>query len=142
MFSNAHDFAAIESYDWPGNVRELSNVLERATIFDDRMIADLVAEERAEAARLDELSAAEAAASAPQPPPTAQLPPPPPTAQLPPPPSRPAVSPAPSGTDETLDAVIRAYVRSVYERHGRNLAETARALTIARNTVRRHLAQP
>ena len=133
MFSNAHDFAAIESYDWPGNVRELSNVLERATIFDDRMIADLVAEERAEAARLDELSAAEAAASAP---------PPPPTAQLPPPPSRPAVSPAPSGTDETLDAVIRAYVRSVYERHGRNLAETARALTIARNTVRRHLAQP
>ena len=114
------DLAAIEAYEWPGNVRELSNVLERAALFDDLSIADLVAEERAEASRLEELSTAEASAPAP---------------------SRPAASPAPSGSDETLDAAIRTHVRNVYERHGRNLAETARALNVARNTVRRHLAE-
>ena len=121
------DVAAIESYDWPGNVRELSNVLERATLFDDLSIADLVEAERAEAARLEELSAAEAAPASP----------PPPAKEAPP-----AALPPPSGPGESLDAVIRAHVRSVYERHGRNLAETARALGIARNTLRRHLSEP
>ena len=111
------DLAAIEAYDWPGNVRELSNVLERATFFDDRTIPELVGEERAESARLAALSGA--ADAAPR-----------------------ARAAAPDGADETLAAALRAHVRRVYERHGRNLTAAAAALGITRTTARNYLAAP
>ena len=110
------DVAAIEGYDWPGNVRELSNVLERATFFDDRTIAELVEEERAESARLAALSDADVLA-APSP--------------------RPAV--APTGADETLETAIRAHVRRVCERYGGNQTAAAAALGVTRATVRKYL---
>ena len=59
------DLAALSSHDWPGNVRELRNVLDRAAIFPDRPLADLVAEEASRAASLRDPAAL--------PPPTAKL---------------------------------------------------------------------
>ena len=50
-------------------------------------------------------------------------------------------APPPAGPDESLDAAIRAHVRTVYERHGRNLTETAAALGVSRNTLYRRLRQ-
>ena len=108
------DVAAIQSYDWPGNVRELTNVLERATLFDDLTIPQLVEEERAEVARLAAFDPAPAA-------------------------PLPLSPPQPSGAGENLDEAVRAFVNRVYERHGRNLTETAKALGVSRNTARRHL---
>ena len=43
------------------------------------------------------------------------------------------------GTDVSLDAVVRAHVRAVWERHARNTAEAARILAISRNTLRAKL---
>lgn len=40
------DLDALAAWSWPGNVRELGNVLERAALFPDRSIAELLAEER------------------------------------------------------------------------------------------------
>ena len=113
------DLAAIQSYDWPGNVRELTNVLERATLFDDLTIPQLVEEERAEVARLAAFDPAPG-----EPAPAAPLP---------------LSPPQPSGAGENLDEAVRAFVNRVYERHGRNLTETAKALGVSRNTARRHL---
>lgn len=113
------DLAAIQSYDWPGNVRELSNVLERATLFDDLTIPELVDEERAEVARLAAFDPAPGESA--------------PAAPLP------LSPPQPSGAGENLDEAVRAFVNRVYERHGRNLTETAKALGVSRNTARRHL---
>ena len=112
------DVAAIQSYDWPGNVRELSNVLERAALFDDCTIPQLIDEERAEVARI----ALRDPAAGPDP-----------VAPIP--------GSAPAGP-ENLDAAIRAHVRRVFDAHGQNLAETARALGIARGTARNYLRPP
>lgn len=49
---SAAALAPLSAYDWPGNVRELRNVLERAAIFPERSLADLVTEEAARAAAL------------------------------------------------------------------------------------------
>ena len=43
------------------------------------------------------------------------------------------------GGDVPLDEVVRAHVRGVWERHGKNATETARVLGISRNTVREKL---
>ena len=43
------------------------------------------------------------------------------------------------GEDVPLDTVVRAHVRGVWERHGKNATETARVLGISRNTVREKL---
>ena len=95
------DFAALAGWEWPGNVRELSNVLERAALFTDRTIAEVVAEEKK---RVGGVKMGEGGVAI--------------------------------GSDLPLDAVVRAHVREVWERHGRNLAETARVLGIARNTLK------
>ena len=44
---SAADLDALAAWRWPGNVRELANVLERAALFEDRTIPELLAEERA-----------------------------------------------------------------------------------------------
>ena len=62
---SADDLAALAAHDWPGNVRELQNVLERAALFPDRALPDLVAEEASRAAALRDPAAL--------PPPTAKL---------------------------------------------------------------------
>ena len=100
------DLATLAAWHWPGNVRELSNVLERAALFPDRAIPDLLDEEKRRSA---------------------------PFASTPPP---------LLGQDVPLDAVLRAHVRAVWERHARNSAETARILSISRNTLRAKLAEP
>jgi transcriptional regulator with PAS, ATPase and Fis domain len=115
------DIDAIVSFEWPGNVRELSNVLERAAVFEDRTIPQLVAEERAEVARLAAFEPLPG-----EPPPPAPLP-------LSPPPT--------TGAGESLAEVVRAHVRRVWERHNRNLTTTAAALGVSRNTARRHLGK-
>lgn len=62
---SADDLAALATHDWPGNVRELQNVLERAALFPDRSLPDLVAEEASRAAALRDPASV--------PPPTAKL---------------------------------------------------------------------
>ena len=47
--------------------------------------------------------------------------------------------PARLGADAPLEDVVRAHVRSVWERHGRNGSEAARILGISRNTLRAKL---
>ena len=48
-------------------------------------------------------------------------------------------APATLGADAPLEDVVRAHVRSVWERHGRNGSEAARILGISRNTLRAKL---
>ena len=98
------DVARLAAWNWPGNVRQLSNVLERAAVFEDRTIAELLEEERAHG-------------------------------------STRATLPAPStpGADAPLEDVVRAHVRAVWERHGRNASEASRILGISRNTLRAKL---
>ena len=43
------------------------------------------------------------------------------------------------GEDAPLEDVVRAHVRGVWERHGRNGSEAARILGITRNTLRAKL---
>ena len=99
------DLDALAAWSWPGNVRELGNVLERAALFPDRTLQELLEEERERAggAAADKTG-------------------------------RPAI-----GEDVPLDTVVRAHVRGVWERHGKNATETARVLAISRNTVREKL---
>ena len=99
----------LASWSWPGNVRQLGNVLERAALFEDRSMEDLLAEEKARSAALSD------------------APPSPPT--------------PPAGADAPLDVVIRAHVRAVWERHGRNVSVAARILGISRNTLRAKLGE-
>lgn len=101
------DVALLAAWDWPGNVRQLANVLERAAIFEDRTIAELLAEEKAR-------SGVRA-------------------------PDRESARPLGAGKDAPLEEVVRAHVRAVWERHGRNGSEAARILGISRNTLRAKL---
>ena len=101
------DLAALAGYDWPGNVRQLGNVLERAAIFRERGIPELVEEERRHSAALRRDSAPSHA--------------------------------LPADSPENLDAVIRAHIQAVLDRHGGNVTEAARALGVTRNTVRARL---
>jgi DNA-binding NtrC family response regulator len=102
---SAADLDALAAWPWPGNVRELGNVLERAALFPDRTIPELLEEERAR-------SGVTAATKT----------------------DAPAI-----GADVPLDEIVRAHVRGVWERHGKNSTETARILGISRNTVREKL---
>jgi len=102
------DVALLAAWDWPGNVRQLSNVLERAAVFEDRMIAELLEDERAHSSARAILGAD-------------------------------GTAPATPGADAPLDEVVRAHVRAVWERHGKNASEAARILGISRNTLRAKL---
>ena len=97
------DIATLAAWDWPGNVRQLSNVLERAALFEDRTIPELLADEKERSGRLG------------------------------------VGTMLSEGTDTPLEDVVRAHVRSVWERHGRNSSEAARILGISRNTLRAKL---
>ena len=44
-------------------------------------------------------------------------------------------------TPDELEAVIRRHVRRVYEKYGHNISQTADALNVARNTVKKYLGQ-
>ena len=114
------DIALLAAFDWPGNVRQLANVLERAAIFEDRSIAELVEEEkqRADGTGLATLRA-DGTGLATLRPYGAGL----------------AILPS----DAPLDDVVRAHVREVWERHGKNTSEAARILGISRNTLRAKL---
>lgn len=102
---SAADLDALSAWSWPGNVRELGNVLERAALFPDRTIPELLEEERTRSG----LTASTKT-------------------------DAPAI-----GEDVPLDEIVRAHVRGVWERHGKNATETARVLGISRNTVREKL---
>jgi DNA-binding NtrC family response regulator len=115
------DLALLAAWDWPGNVRQLANVLERAALFEDRTIAELLEEEKAKSERLrGELgpdgtgpcNARQGTAT---------------------------IGTVPATRDAPLDEVVRAHVRGVWERHGRNASEAARILGISRNTLRTKL---
>ena len=111
------DVVLLAAWDWPGNVRQLANVLERAAIFEDRTIAELLEEEKRRSVRLlaDGADPGNTRRGA-------------------------AVLGAASATsDAPLDEVVRAHVRAVWERHGRNGSEAARILGISRNTLRSKL---
>lgn len=102
------DVALLAAWDWPGNVRQLSNVLERAAVFEDRTIADLLEDERAHGSERAT-------------------------------PGADGTDPATPGADAPLEDVVRAHVRAVWERHGKNASEAARILGISRNTLRAKL---
>ena len=111
------DVALLAAWDWPGNVRQLANVLERAAIFEDRTIAELLEEEKRRSVRLradgaDPGNTRQGAA---------------------------VLGAASATSDAPLDEVVRAHVRAVWERHGRNGSEAARILGISRNTLRSKL---
>ena len=120
------DLAALAAFDWPGNVRELHNVLERAALFPDHTVAELVAEEKERVAALKGGESPKVRDS-----------------ESP----RSQVSSLKSDSSDTveselLDDVVRAHVRRVLERHGGNVTQAARALGISRNTVREKLGSP
>ena len=114
------DLAALASFDWPGNVRELGNVLERASIFRERTISELVEEERRRSGRDVERANGAARAEHRTDNTTAR-------------------TDLTLGEDAPLEDVVRAHVRGVWERHGRNGSEAARILGITRNTLRAKL---
>ena len=107
------DVALLAAWDWPGNVRQLSNVLERAAVFEDRTIAELLEDERAHGSARAILGPA----------------------------ARGDARPPEASADAPLDDVVRAHVRAVWERHGRNASEAARILDISRNTLRAKLGK-
>ena len=114
------DLAALAAYDWPGNVRELHNVLERAALFPNRTVADLVAEEAKKCMSLRRGAGAGVPMVAD---PVADR-----EARVP-----------PGGDSELLADVIHAHILKVLERHGGNRSEAARALGISRGTLRANL---
>ena len=125
------DMAALAGFDWPGNVRELGNVLERASIFRERTIPELVEEERRRSGRGGEKERADGTALARLRADGTGLA----TRRA----DGIALAELALAEDATLEAVVRAYVREVWERHGRNSSETARILGISRNTLRAKL---
>ena len=111
--------AALQTYDYPGNVRELLNLLERAAVLDETDFAQLVARHREMNAGL--LRSAETT--------------------LPHDCGGLGATALP-GCGETLDdleAVIRGHVRSVFAKYAQNLSQTAAALRISRNRLRRYI---
>ncbi len=115
------DIAALADYDWPGNVRELHNVLERAALFPDKSVAELVAEEKERCATLRRPKRPEGL-------------------ERPEGPASNAEARGPhDGKSELLDDAIRTHVRRVLDLHGGNISEAARALGVSRNTVRSHM---
>ncbi len=124
------DIAALADYDWPGNVRELHNVLERAALFPDKSVAELVAEEAEKCAALRRPESRESPEGRES------------RDGLESPESRAGKAtkrPPPDGKSELLDDAIRAHVRRVLALHGGNISEAARALGVSRNTVRTHM---
>ena len=121
------DLALLAAWDWPGNVRQLANVLERAALFEDRTIAELLEEEKAKSERLRENGTGRAALG-----PDGNGPC---NTRL----GAATTETAPATRDAPLDEVVRAHVRGVWERHGRNASEAARILGISRNTLRAKL---
>ena len=107
------DVARLAAWDWPGNVRQLANVLERAAVFEDRTVAELLEDERAHGSARAILGPA----------------------------ARGDARPPEASADAPLEDVVRAHVRAVWERHGRNGCEAARILGISRNTLRTKLGE-
>ena len=125
------DITALAAFDWPGNVRQLANVLERAALFGDRTVAQLVAEEKYRVAAITESPKGEGKR----------------TEEV----GRKKEEgmrhesvkgdPNEDGeASELLDDAIRAHVRRVLERHGGNVTQAALALGISRNTLRARLS--
>ncbi|MBR1837750.1 MAG: sigma-54-dependent Fis family transcriptional regulator [Kiritimatiellae bacterium] len=126
------DLDALAAWTWPGNVRELANVLERAVLFEDRGIEELLEEEKArvtgrmgEAGRMGDSGRMVA--------PDAKL-----AGARDGGDGRGGAEPDGAGT-ASLDEAIRAHVRRVVDTCGGNLSAAARSLGVSRNTVRAHL---
>ncbi|MFT4190671.1 MAG: sigma-54-dependent Fis family transcriptional regulator [Comamonas sp.] len=112
--------AALLAHPWPGNFRQLGNVL-RATA----LMAD--GETQVAPGHLPEdFLAARPGAQAPSEVPLAAKPPPPPT---------------PTSRPDTLAQSTAELIAATLARHGGNVSATARALSVSRNTVYRHLRQ-
>ena len=111
------DIAALAAWDWPGNVRQLANVLERAALFEDRSMAELLDEEKKRCERLGANGTGPGGIRQGAATPGAE----------------------PGTSDAPLEQIVRAHVRAVWERHGRNASEAARVLGISRNTLKTKL---
>ena len=133
---------ALEQHDYPGNVRELFNLLERASALGEEDFSKLIAEHKQLMSGFERSAAAPSAAPAIN--------------------ERVAASAAPECTEraaskhpsasaqehpsetdfpDNLEAMTRLHVRRVFEKHNRNLTQTAAALGAARNTVRKYLEE-
>ena len=104
--------AALMRYDYPGNVRELLNLLERAEMLGEMDYERLLREHREMNGVLavDVMPAAVKAEGV----------------------------GLPKGQLLPLEEVIRRYVASAFEQCGSSVVETARALGVSRNTVRKY----
>ena len=119
--------AALMDYDYPGNVRELLNLLERADALGETDFGKLLQEHK----RINAGLMANIKQSEPMPPKV-------PKAET----DDPKDSPEnPERSSDRLEDAIRAHVRRVYEKYGRNLTRAAEVLGLSRNTVRKHLEQ-
>lgn len=106
------DWDVIRAFDWPGNVRQFLNMLKRAAYL-DRSVLELLSEER-ETGSISTAARHEELLA------------------LYCPERREDVAPA--------EEVYRGYVRHVLELFERNITQTAKALGVAPNTVRKHRA--
>ena len=111
---NEKDLRILQDYDYPGNVRELLNLLERAEMLDETNYERLLREHR-------EMNGALAEDIKPRTSGTGGV-------------------LSPNGILLPLDEVMRQYVSAAFVRCGSSVAETARALGVSRNTVRKHKA--
>ena len=127
--------AALQTYDYPGNVRELLNLLERAAVLDETDFARLVARhremnvgllrttgmaQRHDCGGLGETALPGCGETVRQGGGVAD--------QL-----------GGGATSDDLEAVIRGHVRSVFAKYAQNLSQTAAALRISRNRLRRYI---
>jgi DNA-binding NtrC family response regulator len=104
------DWDAIRAFEWPGNVRQFLNVLKRAAYM-ERPVSELLAQEKQANHTSDLYGMRELLA-------------------LYCPEQREDVAPA--------EEVYRAYMRHVLELFEGNITQTAKALGVAANTVRKH----
>ena len=108
-----NDVRTLQSYDYPGNVRELLNLLERAEMLGEMDYERLLREHR----EMNGVLAVDVK----------------PTAV-----KACGIGLPKKGQLLPLEAVIRRYVASAFEQCGSSVVETARALGVSRNTVRKY----